>query len=271
VIGTQFKTVFATGIYIATGITTQGCSSTDTMTVVNTWALPLVTLDKNAELCAGTTRTVTAGSFSSYLWQDGSTSSTFTIRDVGNYWVQVTDDNNCVGSDTTEVTTILPLPGAFLPRDTAICSYGTLTLRPLQTFSSYLWSSNSSSPTILIDKPGDYSLTVRDKKGCLGRDTITVTPKQCLTGVHIPTAFSPNGDHRNDIFKAIVVGRTKEFELTVYNRWGQIVFHSTDPGKGWDGKLGSLEQQTNVFVWLCTYQLENETKRMERGTVTLIQ
>lgn len=267
----QYKSVHAAGTYTVIGQTAEGCRSFDTVRVINVWALPKVNLDKDSALCSGTMKTLSAGVFPAYLWQDGTSAPTLTVSDVGRYWVQVTDNNGCVGSDTTEVTTILPLPHNFLPGDTSICTYGVTTLKPSPIFRSYQWSDNSRSSALVVDKPGVYWLEVTDKEGCIGRDSIMVSPRQCMTGVYVPTAFTPNRDGRNDVFRAMVFGKTKKFVLTVYNRWGQVVFYTTDPNRGWDGKISGTDQRTDVFVWTCSYQLEGDTERMQKGTVTLVK
>lgn len=269
--GTQTNIVRSAGTYSVAGTTSAGCKAFDTLRVLNVWSLPIVTLDKNPGLCLGSTRNLNPGSYSSYSWQDGSVAPTYTINRVGTYWVRVTDNHNCVGSDTTNVTTVLALPSGFLPQDTAICSYGTLTLKPLQSFVSYAWSSGSAQSAITVDKPGDYWLRVTDQNGCLGRDTITVNPKQCMTGVYIPTAFTPNHDGKNDEFKAMIFGPVKKFELTVYNRWGQVIFYTTNPSKGWDGKIAGIEQRSDAFVWTCRYQLDGSPETFEKGTLTIIR
>jgi gliding motility-associated-like protein len=258
-------------MFAVKAITAEGCVSADTLQVVNVWSLPRVTLDKRSDLCAGTTRTLNAGSFAAYRWQDGSAAQTFTISDVGRYWVQVTNNNGCSGSDTVEVSTILPLPKDFLPSDTAICSYSTLTLQPERSFSVYKWDDGSLSNTITITKPGNYWLQVQDQKGCVGKDTIIVNPKQCMVGVYIPNTFTPNRDGKNDIFRALVFGPVKSFELSVYNRWGQLVFQTKDAQKGWNGRVQGSEQDSRVFAWVCTYQLEGAPKKIEKGTITLIR
>jgi hypothetical protein len=167
VIGSQLKTIFTTGSYTVIGTTLEGCRSSDTMQVVNTWTLPRVALTKS-RVVLGTTRTFIVGNFSSYLWQDGSTLPTFTLNSLGSYWVRVTDNHNCKASDTAEVKTILPQPTRFLPDDTSICSYGTLVLRPSQSYSAYKWSTGSLSSAITLDKAGLYWLQVQDQKGCIG-------------------------------------------------------------------------------------------------------
>jgi gliding motility-associated-like protein len=228
-------------------------------------------LDKNPELCIASFRTLDPGAYKTYLWQDGSTQRSFEVHEPGRYFVTVSDEHHCRASDTVSITTLLPLPSNFLPNDTLTCSYGTLTLKPLQSYNSYQWSTGSLSSSISIDKPGVYWLQVQDNKSCIGRDSILVNPKDCLKGAYIPSAFTPNYDGHNDVFKAKVFGPLKQFELMVYNRWGTVVFHTKDPEKGWDGFVKGQRSDSGIFIWQCRYQLENEPEKIEKGTVTLLR
>jgi len=92
-----------------------------------------------------------------------------------------------------------------------------------------------------------------------------------MDGFYVPSAFTPNNDGKNDIFRPLIFGNVKKYQFTIYNRWGQIVFQTTEIGKGWDGKFGGMQQDPNVFVWTCTYQLEAEEVKHEKGSVTLIR
>lgn len=86
-----------------------------------------------------------------------------------------------------------------------------------------------------------------------------------------PSAFTPNQDGKNDFFKPFISGNIKHFELFIYNRWGQVVFHTRDATKGWDGKYLGKEQDNNIFIWQCAYQFEGEPVRRKKGTVVLIK
>jgi gliding motility-associated-like protein len=72
------------------------------------------------------------------------------------------------------------------------------------------------------------------------------------------TLFAQNNDGKNDILKPVLLGNVKQYQFWIYNRWGQVVFHSVDLSKGWDGTYKQLNQDGNVFVWVCTYQFESE-------------
>jgi gliding motility-associated-like protein len=162
-------------------------------------------------------------------------------------------------------------PSAFLPGDLVICEYGSEELRPAGTFKTYLWSNNATTPTLKITAPGTYWLEVTSNIDCPGRDTIIVTSKECLKGFFMPTAFSPNGDGKNDILRPFIGGRVLQYKLSIFNRWGQVVFQATDPAEGWNGRLKGLDQNNDVFTWMCSYHLDGEPPKFEKGIVIIIR
>jgi len=267
----QQITVISAGQFTVKATTAQGCSSYDTVSVLNVWEPLQAKLDKSTSLCSGETRVLDPGDFSSYRWQDGSTTATYNITKPGSYFVQVTDIHNCLAYDTVTIRGILPVPQNFLPPDTAICSYSAVSLSPLQSYRSYLWSQGSRTKSLSIAQPGIYWLQVEDTNGCVGNDSIIVKLKDCMAGVYVPTAFSPNNDSKNDVFVPEVFGPVSKFEFRIYDRWGHVVFTTIDGKKGWDGKVNGLEQATGAFVWTCQYQLPGEPVKITKGTVVLIR
>ncbi|MEJ7767881.1 MAG: T9SS type B sorting domain-containing protein [Chitinophagaceae bacterium] len=268
---TQNITARAVGTYRVIGTTIDGCASTDAFDVLNIHPLPKPTLDPSSELCTRSSRLLDAGIYTSYFWHDRSTLRTFTANGLGTYMVTVKDEKGCIGSDTTHITQILPQPKNFLPIDTAVCKNGTLLLRPTQKFSSYMWNTRATTPSITINVPGIYWIEVRDFKNCFGKDSILVNPKECLKGLYVPSAFTPNGDGKNDKLRAHVFGNLKQFTFTVFNSWGQILFQTSNSLIGWDGTINGKQQLTEVFVWTCHYQFADEEPKFEKGTFTLIR
>ncbi len=162
-------------------------------------------------------------------------------------------------------------PKSFLGKDTSLCIPFPITLTALRSFPKYQWSNNSVSPSISVATPGQYWLQVTDSNGCIGKDTIIVSGKTCPSGFYVPGAFTPNRDGKNDIFKPIVIGKLLQYHFTIYGRWGQIIFDSKDIQKGWDGTFKGLPQDSNIFIWTCTYQLENENVHSVKGTFALVR
>jgi gliding motility-associated-like protein len=263
-------TVKNAGTYSVAAKDPNGCFARDTLRVLQNYALPVVSLGADQDLCAGSPKLFDAGSHASYLWQDGSTNRTFRTNAAGQYWVTVTNSNQCKGSDTIVINKVNPIPAGFLKTIDSICKYGKLTLVPANTYRHYQWSTGATSSSTQIDKPGMYVLTVTDYNGCIGKDTIQVFQKDCLYGVFIPNAFSPNGDRQNDVFRALVFGPTIKFTLQVYNRFGELVFNTSDPDKGWDGTYKGKPCDNGTYIWQCSYHIEGSEPVRRKGHVILV-
>lgn len=271
-VNTQQISITNKGIFSVVATDANSCSSFDTIKLIAVHPLPLIQLDTNAIICAGTSRILDAGQgFKDYLWNNGSTLRTLKINTPGIYSVVVTDVYNCSAKAQTEIKKILPVPAHFLPADTSICTYGTITINCLQEYSHYLWNNNTLNRSAVISSPGIVWLTVTDKNNCRGTDTIIVNKKDCLQGIFVPTAFSPNNDGYNDLFKPFIFGNILNYNFIIYNRFGQAVFESSELKKGWDGTIKGIRQNGSVFVWVCTFQLMGEAKITKKGTVILVR
>lgn len=258
------------GTYVDVLKTVLGCDSiVTTLLTVNPKPLPNLGPDKN--LCNNTRLNVTPGQFASYEWQDMSNSANIIITTPGEYWVKVTNSLGCTATDTLKIPAIWPAPSNFLKETDSVCTFESVEVSSSNTYASYLWSTGETERTIEIQQPGVYWLKVTDLNGCSGTDSITLIEKKCRRDVYIPTAFTPNGDGKNDVFKPVIFGKPQKYGFTVYNRWGAVVFQTSDPQKGWDGKIAGYIQPTGVFVWTCYYQFAGGEKKTEKGTVLLIR
>jgi len=258
------------GSYWVQALDANGCTAKDTVQI-QVYASPVPDLGNDFDLCSGDQRTLDAGNFTSYLWQNGSAQRYYTAQTKGMYWVTVTDNHNCSGSDTVIIRNLLPVPSDFLDKYDSLCQYEKLQIQAKGNYKTYLWSNGSVQSGITADAPGQYILTVMDNNGCKGADTINIIQKNCYFGLYIPNAFTPNGDQLNDVFRARVYGTVLSFNLSIYNRFGEIVFSSTDPLQGWDGTTKGNPADAGVFVWQCSYHLQGAGPVFEKGTVTLIR
>ncbi|RYY62267.1 MAG: gliding motility-associated C-terminal domain-containing protein [Chitinophagaceae bacterium] len=262
--------VNAAGSYSVKATTSEGCSSYDTIRVLNVNPLPVAGLTKNAVLCAGQSARLSASAgFSTYLWNTGAVGNSININSTGSYFVVVTDRNGCSASDSTTIATTLPLPSRFLGSDTAICFYGNVHLAPGAGFASYNWSTGSGNRDITVSVAGQYVLSVTDQWGCRGADTVIVTLKDCPTGFYVPEIFTPNGDRINDVFHPNVLGNVEQYSFRVFNRWGEIIFQSGKLNAGWDGRFKGLPQPAEVYIWTCTFRFAGQAEEFRKGQVIL--
>jgi gliding motility-associated-like protein len=178
--------------------------------------------------------------------------------------------NGCKRSDTIKVNHTLK-PRFTLGPDQYICPGSNITLAPVVDPGwQLLWQDGSSTPTYLVAQEGTYSLTATNNCGSTF-DDILVSKGVCK--VYVPSAFTPNGDGINDVFRIIGVETIGKFDLKVFNRWGEVVFATTDKTKTWDGKIkGRTLQETTMFVYTLSYTdaLTNESHFL-KGNVLIIR
>jgi gliding motility-associated-like protein len=169
-------------------------------------------------------------------------------------------DYTTVSSAGCDSTTILNLTVSKAPEQSTlsgtICSYQSYILP---------WDSTVTSA-------GMYTHHFKNKAGCDSLfEQVILKDSACKQFVYIPTAFTPNSDNRNDIFKPLVSGTLLQYSFTIYNRWGKMIFFSRDSLKGWNGTVDGFQQSEGTYIWICNYQLSGEPFHTEKGTVVLIR
>ncbi len=202
----------------------------------------------------------------SYLWQDASTNTTYTVINDGRYWVVVTD--GCAGvSDTIDIAYLYDLQ-VDLGNDTTICSNRPYTLDATTPYSHYLWHDGTTAPTHEVTTSGTYSVHVYNV--CTeAYASVTIEVEDCEEAVHVPNAFTPNGDGQNDLFLPVFnhPERLESYSLQVYDRWGRLLFSTENPQQGWN----CSECPVGVYVWRLEYKAASEGSKILTGSVTVVR
>jgi gliding motility-associated-like protein len=232
----------------------------------------------NSKLCKGDTAGLKApANLINYSWSPDYYTDHISDNEVEVYppkdtfYVLTSETTDgCKLKDTAYVT-VKQKPVVSLGPDTVVCVQEDYLLQPDGIFAAYLWNTGAVSPSITVTDPNTYTLKVTNNDGCIASDTVNVTSKVCLREIRFPNAFTPNHDGRNDIFKPTIIGRLENFEMIIYNRWGQIVFRTTSPATGWNGSVNGLEQTTGTYIWLSRYKFFKQETKTARGTITVIK
>ena len=262
--------VNSAGTYTVAATDNYGCITKDTF-LVTAYTDPVASFTNPSMLCGNNTKSLDAGSgFKSYSWNNGGNTEVIVVDKPGKYWVSLTDVHDCTATDTVTVVPV-PVPADFLVSTITKCFYDDVIITPLKFFKKYAWSDSSNFRTIKISTGGIYWLEATDANTCTGRDSITIIDSACAEYLYIPTAFTPNHDLLNDIFKPTFAGRLLTYRFIIYNRWGKMIFSTKDFLRGWDGSLNGLAQPAGTYVWMCSYELQGMKPRTEKGTVTLIR
>lgn len=127
-----------------------------------------------------------------------------------------------------------------------------------------------SQPLAMLQENQTYQMRTYTIEGCFDLDTINIKVFKTAPDIFVPNAFNP-GSTRNNVFRPIPVGISTLEYFRVYNRWGQMVFQTTQVGKGWDGSVGGKPQDTGTYVWMVRGKDYTGKTVMRKGTCILIR
>jgi gliding motility-associated-like protein len=263
------------------------CSATDNVTV-KTVPYPIANAGPDTTICYNSAAQLQASMVASaFTWSPaGSLNNSSVLNPVATptrttvYTLTVTDVLGCPKPvKDTVIVRVLPKVNAFAGNDTAV-----VVGQPLHFHATgginYLWSPpvalsniNIDDPMALYDGSIDsirYLVMVGDEQNCIDSAFVTVKIFKTNPQIFVPTAFTPNGDGKNDLFRPIGVGIKNIEYFRVYNRWGQMIYSTTVNGRGWDGKIGGKVQSTNTFVWIDQGIDYLDKPFFKKGNVTLI-
>lgn len=236
-----------------------------------------------------------------YLWNfgDGATSTqqspNYTYYNAGTYTVTLTAFGPG-GQDTQtqqQIIEVYQLPNAFFTVNPSVVFIPNdpVLLFNLSTFaSSYFWDFGDGSTSTVLNPEHYYS-----QLGVYDIMLIATTPNNCIDtfilqsaveakskgGVQIPNAFTPNSnggnggfynpnDTDNDVFHPIIIG-AEEYELNIFNKWGELLFISTDQNIGWDGYYRGEISKQDVYVYKIKVKYVDGRSESFVGDVTLLR
>ena len=253
---------------------------------VQIYTLPKIQMQANEDLCTGDTIDITPtitenNGDVSYNWSgsNGYTSqneklqlNTVNADQSGTYTLLVVDTMFCEKADTIEIN-IAPSPEiAFAEHDTLWVEPG-FVLEAGYGAENYYWNTGENTETIVIDSMGNYIVEVTSYKNCKSTDAIQIL--WAGTPFFLPNAFTPNGDGLNDNFRPLPrYDYVNRYHMSIYNRWGQRIYETTDINKGWEGTYKGSPCMMGAYVYRIVYeeygQQPMESKVVE-GTVMLVR
>lgn len=254
--------------YFVTGTSANNCKKQTSVTVVaNPLPKPFLGADKS--ICKESGTVLSPGNFKSYLWQDNTTAATHAVNNIGYYWVKVENNFGCTASDTMRILSFFPNPQNFLPADTSFCR-GNQHIINVPGFASYLWSDGTKSAAATVKTFGKVLLTVSDINGCYGKDSMLLTDAKCIRYA-LPNAFTPNRDGKNDVFKPFITQIVTGYKMTIWNRWGELIFTSAQPQNGWNGYYKNQAQPAGAYVYIISFIDSDGLPVNLKGTVNIIR
>lgn len=244
------------GAYVDTLVNNEGCDSIRTL---NLNVIPKTYSSINSTICEG----------QNYLG--------YSVN--GTYVDTLVNKAGCDSIRTLSLT-VNPKPIVFAGKDTSLIAGNSIIIIGSSVSSNIIslqWTPNYAIDNITLLNPTVnplnttvYALTATNSLGCTTSDSVKVTviPRY---NVLVPSAFTPNSDGKNDVFKPTFFYVPITYKMSVYNRYGQLVFETDDYTKGWNGKINQVLQNSGTYVWMIVYSLQNNIKEAKQGTVSLIK
>ena len=279
------------GTYSNINMSSFGCvsNSVGPVTLIDPGAPPMPIATSNAPVCEGSNLAL-FGTDSlanvTYLWNgpNGFTSTlqnpvvySVTSAAAGNYMITIS--NGPCSTSSTLAVSISPGVTLFNVTTDVSVTLGTAVQLNASGAMYYTWTPENgtlNNPNINnpIARPIDkttYIVSGMNEWGCKDTAMVTIDIEYTDT-VLIPTAFTPNGDGHNDIFRIANVKNNKLLEFSIYNRWGQVVYNNTwDLHKGWDGTFNGVPADMGVYHYLIILSRPDGNNVVYKGDVTLIR
>ncbi|OFY83867.1 MAG: hypothetical protein A3F72_07660 [Bacteroidetes bacterium RIFCSPLOWO2_12_FULL_35_15] len=220
----------------------------------------------------------------SILWNTGQTSSGITNLSAGNYCATVIDAGGCRDSACIVLSNPPQINADFTSNLTVTDIYNTdiyFTDQSSIGANNWFWNfgdttfSNSQDPVHTYNGEGVYPVTliVTDAQGCIDTVVHEIIINDGFT-FYAPNTFTPDGNENNDIFLPKGEGwDPQSYQLSIFDRWGNLCFNTSDPYKGWDGKVnkGSNIAQVDVYVWKVQVSDMSRNFHYYIGSVTILK
>gem|GEM_PF-2914534 len=266
------------------------CPDTSASFTITVEPTPIVNAGNDTIICQGAQFMLNASTSPpypySYSWSPGSAvgdSVTLNPSFVGDNSVTLkltaTTAAGCNGSDEVNIK-VNAAPYFDMGKDTLVCHIGALQIGDMNNQKpgiKYLWNTGDTDCCITVNSNGVYILGETDSISCSYTDSLGVYFSNCLHCIGVPNAFSPNNDGIDDVFKPVLMCPLKQYDLKIFNRWGQEVFHSQDVNYGWDGRykgelMGGLVDNC-VFVYIIeeTESTPGAVKTLLKGNITVVR
>jgi gliding motility-associated-like protein len=285
---TTNATALASGTYTINITDAHNCVISDNTTIAASTGVTALTASTPINCYGGTngTASVTVNGGSSpysYSWNSGQTSTTITNLNAGNYCVKVTDASGCF--DSTCI--LLPNPSRVTvdftsdPTVTDIQNSVIHFTSSSSGASTWHWNfgdttgSNAQNPIHTYTSLGTYPvvLIVTNAQGCTDSIIHDIIINDEFV-FYAPNAFTPNGDYHNDVFIPKGTGWDPNmYEFWVFDRWGNMIFHTTDMNTGWNGKIknSNVNAERDVYAWRVQVSSTTGDQHNYTGIVTVLR
>ena len=248
----------------------QGCTKTSSSFSLTFTPLANFSIfsSKSATICFGESTSLSASiSGKSYKWSTGETSPTISVSSSGTYSLDIENISGCIQTASIDIIVLDELD-IVQNNERTICHIaGEHVLLQAKTgFKNYYWNGIKGLASFEVTKPGNYILEVEDNLGC--RATRTYKVVEFCSEVIVPNTFTPNGDGINDYWNIGGLENDRTAHVTIFNRYGNIIYQSRGSSPTWDGTFnGQVLTNGTYFYTIKT----NQSAKILKGSVLILR
>lgn len=217
-----------------------------------------------------------------YLLDGQPVDDPYAVADIGTYGITVTDANGCMDEAMATVVEVECLCVADFDVDArCLQEPARFTLLADSVVVSAQWDFGAAaSPSTEIDpmvrfaKEEEVRVMLQATLTCgvvVVERTVPIVDCSDSCKVWVPNAFTPNSDDRNDAWTWYGECVPEDFTMLIYDRWGGLVYSTTDPADGWDGSAGGRPAPDGVYAYRMGYRLTYQKHRWVSGYITLLR
>lgn len=268
------------GKYYVQASAPGACPYSDSITV-NISPTPVATVSADTSICANERVQLTSSGGTTYQWlpstglsADNIANPVATPADTTSYMVIVSTSTACrdtayvVINVKSGVTVNAGPDQSILKGETAVLNGKVNGDNVIYNWSPITYITNATSLTPGVSPPADmdYILSTTSNGACgIASDTVHVF---VFPDIYIPNAFTPNGDGHNDTWHIPALKAIPVFELSVFNRWGQLIYHIKNNDIAWNGRFKGIDQPAGGYAYMLTI---GNGKRILKGVVLLLR
>lgn len=285
----QTITAPVSGTYQVLGTSNFGCQDSLALAItVN--PVPQLQITPDLGICPGFAANIAVSGALNYLWDNTALSGSggaVTPSQTTTYQVLGSNLYNCLDTAATTVT-VYPQPSAnflasplILTNDNPTVSFTSAALNA----ATAIWDFGDGTTLESSQNQFDYTypfvedqtytvtLSVQSAEGCTAQSQVQIQIKGGII-YYIPNTFTPDGDALNNIFTPVFTSGfdPQSYHLTIFNRWGEVIFESYDPKGGWDGKIDIYDAPEGTYIYAIDFKTVNTDEILKvTGHVLLIR
>jgi gliding motility-associated-like protein len=263
------------------------CTNTYQLTVADSGTYPYSPLFTDVLICSGSTPSPLvaipdAGAVVHWYDMEGNALSATPVPSTAvpgtYYWLVNQQYLVCQSKKDTIKVTVAPKPEANILNQPETLCYGDKVFLKASGADQFVWLPEDkifrepdSSEFVRIYEPSTFTVIASTGVGC--KDTISISfdhIEQCCK-LSYPNAFTPNGDDRNDTWHPMMYGNHEFYELSIFNRWGAVMFHSFIPADAWDGRRFGVPQDIGTYYYQVKTKCLTGHEEEQKGDFLLLR